>query len=314
MIRIALITAVLVLGQAKGAPNPGGAPKSGGVEPTKQGAVDASKPALGDALHQTPAELSRPSGESIKIHSVWDFVTKGGPTMLAIALCSLIALSVIVERGVMLRRRAVAPPSFLNTLRAVESDRERALALCDADTSPVASVLVAVIRNRGRSHEIVEKAVRSAGSRVLARLRHRMRLLSALPQVATMLGLLGTIFGMIRTFQSVATSGQSLGKTEMLAQGIFEAWTNTAAGLLVAIPTLVAYHVLMGRIDSAAAELDRIASEWMDRDVPTMPTISPSSSNGSSLERFAPTAVSAPSIAIPSLAPIPSGVSLAANA
>lgn len=93
-----------------------------------------------------------------------------------------------------------------------------------------------------------------------------MRLLSALPQVATMLGLLGTIFGMIKTFQAVAASSQALGKTELLARGIFEAWTNTAAGLLVAIPVLIAYHMLMGRIDGAAAELDGLAVNWIQSD------------------------------------------------
>jgi hypothetical protein len=79
-----------------------------------------------------------------------------------------------------------------------------------------------------------------------------------------MLGLLGTIFGMIKTFQAVATSGQSLGKTEMLAQGIFEAWTCTAAGLLIAIPVMVAYHMLMGRVDMLMAQLDHVAEDFVE--------------------------------------------------
>src|SRR5262249_32083589 len=98
----------------------------------------------------------------------------------------------------------------------------------------------------------------------LVRFRRRMRLMSALPQVSTMLGLLGTIFGMIKTFQSVAASGESLGKTEMLAKGIYEAWTTTASGLLVAIPVLVAYHVLQGKIDQSVADLDRAAVAWVE--------------------------------------------------
>ena len=104
------------------------------------------------------------------------------------------------------------------------------------------------------------------GQREVQKLRTRMRLLSALPQTATMLGLLGTVFGMIRTFTVVAASGESLGKTERLAQGIYEAWTATAAGLVVAIPTLLAYHLIMGRIDSAAAALDRVAAAWLEGD------------------------------------------------
>ncbi len=218
------------------------------------------------ALGQQAAAAVPGANPDIALDSVWDFVVRGGPTIVAIGVCSLIALTVIVERLILLRRGSVLPRRFLTSLQAVASDRDKALQLCESDGSPVASVLREVIKHRGQSPEAVEQAVRSAGSRVIVRLRHRLRLLSALPQVSTMLGLLGTIFGMIKTFQAVAVSGQALGKTEMLARGIFEAWTSTAAGLLVAIPVLIVYHVLMGRVDAVAMELDRVASEWLEGD------------------------------------------------
>lgn len=206
-----------------------------------------------------------------KIESVWDFVVKGGPTMAMIAACSLVALAVIVERSVLLRRRLVVPPRFLSNLRTVAGDRSKALEVCQSESAPIARILAAVIRRRGQSAEALEKAVENVGSREVIGLRKRMRLLSALPQVSTMLGLLGTIFGMIKTFQAVAASGQALGKTELLAKGIFEAWTNTAAGLLVAIPVLIAYHLLMGRIDALAVEMDRAAADWIEREVGLAP-------------------------------------------
>jgi len=195
--------------------------------------------------------------------SVWDFAVKGGPTMIVIALCSLVALAVIVERLLITRRRAVIPSELVPSLKAA-ADPARALDLCRASGTPIANILFPAIRHRGDSLEAMQKAVSEAGRREIVRLRHRMRLLGALPQVSTMLGLLGTILGMIKTFQAVATSGQSLGKTELLARGIFEAWANTAAGLLVAIPVLIAYHAILGRIDARAAELDRIATDWIE--------------------------------------------------
>lgn len=207
-----------------------------------------------------------PDAAGLTIGSVWDFIKKGGPTMAVIALCSLVALAVIVERLIVLRRRSVIPPDFLAGLTAVAGDRDRALEFCRANGSPLANVLAAAIRRRGQRAEAIEKAVEDEGRREVVRLRQRMRLLGALPQVSTMLGLLGTIFGMIKTFQAVAKSSQALGKTELLAQGIFEAWTNTAAGLLVAIPVLIAYHVLLGRIDSRVVELDRIAVDWVEKE------------------------------------------------
>ncbi|MEK6644196.1 MAG: MotA/TolQ/ExbB proton channel family protein [Planctomycetota bacterium] len=203
---------------------------------------------------------------NLRVHSILDFVTKGGPTMLAIVACSLVALAVIVERLVMLRWRNVISPGLLAGLSAVAGDREKALAFCKLDGSPAASLLSAAIRRRGESRDAIEKSVEEAGRRETVRLRHRMRVLGALPQVSTMLGLLGTIFGMIKTFQAVAASGQALGKTEMLAKGIFEAWTNTAAGLIVAIPVLIAYHALLGRIDMLVVELDRVAVDFVEEE------------------------------------------------
>lgn len=220
------------------------------------------------ALTAGAAELGGP-----KLDSLWDFVVRGGPTMAAIIVCSLVALAVIIERLIVLRRSRVLPPALMPALKGLLSDRARALDLCKSDGSPAANILAAAVRRRGAPIEAIEKAVEEAGRREMVGLRHRMRVLGALPQVSTMLGLLGTIFGMIKTFQAVAHSGQALGKTELLAKGIFEAWTNTAAGLLVAIPVLVAYHALLGRIDSLVVDLDRMAVEFVeeDRGIVTLP-------------------------------------------
>lgn len=226
-------------------------------------------------MHELPGfsllgPLAQATSEPIvaggEITSVWDFVVKGGPTMAVIGLCSLVALAVIVERLIVLRRRSIIPTDFLAALKGISADRGRALEYCRANGSPLAEVLGAAIRRRDDGIPAVEKAVEESGRRVTVALRRRMRLLGALPQVSTMLGLLGTIFGMIKTFQAIATSGQALGKTELLAKGIFEAWTCTAAGLLVAIPVLIAYHALMGRIDARIVELDRVVDDWVEQE------------------------------------------------
>jgi biopolymer transport protein ExbB len=201
-----------------------------------------------------------------KLESVWDFIVKGGPAMAAIILVSLAALAVVIERLVVLRRRAVLPPDFLSGLEPLLGDRERALEYARANGSPAGNVIAAAIRRRGEPREVIERAVEEAGKREMVRLRRRMRVLGALPQVSTMLGLLGTIFGMIKTFQAIAISGKALGKTELLAKGIFEAWTCTAAGLLVAIPVLIAYHALLGKIDGLLVELDKTAVDIATRE------------------------------------------------
>lgn len=201
-----------------------------------------------------------------QLESVWDFVVKGGPAMIAIIMVSLVALAVLIERLLVLRRSALIPAAMVEGVKGLWPDRERALAQVRQNPSAVARLLEAALNRRPDGVEAVERAVADAGRREIIRLRHRMRLFGSLPQVSTMLGLLGTIFGMIKTFQAVAASGQALGKTELLAKGIFEAWTCTAAGLLVAIPVMIAYHMLLGRIDGRIADLDRVAEEFLDRE------------------------------------------------
>lgn len=212
------------------------------------------------------AQAETPIVTGAELESIWDFIIKGGPAMGAIIACSLVALAVIVERAILLRRAAVITPGLIEGLDAVSADKGRTLEYLRADGSAAANILAAAVQRRGQPPEAVEKAVEDAGRREVMRLRKRVRLLGVLPQVSTMLGLLGTIFGMIKTFQAIAVSGQALGKTELLAKGIFEAWTCTAAGLLVAIPIMIAYHVVLGRIDSLMVDLDRLAVDWVNRE------------------------------------------------
>ncbi len=186
--------------------------------------------------------------------------------MIPIALCSLVAMAIITERLIVLRRGRVIPRGFLSSLQQMAGDHPRALAHARDNGSPIANILTVALHRAGEPIERYEKHVEEAGQREVLGLRHHMRVLSVLPQVSTMLGLLGTIFGMIKTFQAVALTSEALGKTEMLAEGIFEAWTCTAAGLLVAIPVLIAYHYLLGKIDSLVGELDRAVLEWTENE------------------------------------------------
>jgi biopolymer transport protein ExbB len=213
----------------------------------------------------TSAPPAASDAAALKVNSLLDFAIKGGWAMIPIALCSFMALALIVERLIVLRRGRVIPRGFVSKLAGIAHDRDKALKLCRDNGSMIARILEVAIKDQDRPLDQIEKRVEEVGQREVVSLRSHMRLLSALPQVSTMLGLLGTVFGMIKTFQAVAASSEALGKTEMLAKGIFEAWTCTAAGLLVAIPVLVAYHYLQGKIDALVAEIDRVASEWLEQ-------------------------------------------------
>jgi biopolymer transport protein ExbB len=205
---------------------------------------------------------------SVEVQSVWDFVVKGGPMMIPIGLCSLIALTVFVERLFVLRRSRIIPPEFMTGLKSVmgddSDDRAQSLEYCMAGDAPLGRVFAAAIRRLGRSTEAVEKAVEDAGQREVFKLRKYLRLLSVIAAISPLMGLLGTIFGMIKAFQTVAVSADAMGKTELLAEGIYEAMITTAAGIIVAIPALVAYHFLSARVDQHVAEMDAMTVDFVD--------------------------------------------------
>lgn len=204
--------------------------------------------------------------DDASVGSVLDLAFKGGPMMLPIGLCSLVVVAVVFERAGVLRRARVAPPGFRGRLartlgegRPGRAERAEAEKLCRKDDHGAARVLLAGLGKLGHRHEVVEKHLAAAGEDEVYRMRRRLRALSVIAAIAPLLGLTGTIFGMIEAFQTVATSEEALGKAGRLAGGIYEAMITTAAGLLVAIPTLVCYHWLSGRVEALTRELDRLA-------------------------------------------------------
>jgi len=224
---------------------------------------------LNDLFHAHMLAQAADAGSSdVAINTIWDFVVKGGPMMIPIFICSLFALGVFVERLSSLGKTTIIPPDFLDGLheimRSPTRDRTAALAYCHDSKSPLGPILAAGIKRLDATPELMEKHVQDAGDRSLLTLRKNVRVLTVIASICPLLGLLGTIFGMIDAFQTVAISGEALGKTELLAEGIYEAMITTAAGLLVAIPVLIGYHYLSARIDGLVTELDQLTVDFLD--------------------------------------------------
>lgn len=257
--------------------------------------VSAIDALAGNVLGQAEAVTST------KIESVWDFVIKGGPVMIPIAIASLVALAVFVERLFVLRRSQVVPPDVLPALKGLlpsnRTDRAAALEYCTKNGSPLCNILHAGIRNLAMSTDVIEKRISEAGEREVFHLRKYLRVLALIASLATLLGLLGTITGMISAFQTVATSGDALGRTELLARGIYEAMITTAAGLIVAIPAMIAHHYLSAKIDHLVFELDRIAVEFVESVALVTPTVATNDTATKSMP--AADAASGDSVAIP---------------
>jgi biopolymer transport protein ExbB len=195
--------------------------------------------------------------------------------MIPIGICSLVALTVVVERFVSLRRRNIIPDDVkANVSRRLEADHPDpadAIAYCRSDGSPLANVFAAGLKRIAAPVEMLERAINEAGQREVLRMRKHFRVLSVIAAIAPLLGLLGTIFGMITAFQTVAASGEALGKTELLAGGIYEAMITTAAGLIVAIPTLVCYHWLSARVQRLVIDIDQMAVDFVEEVIDRRP-------------------------------------------
>ena len=189
---------------------------------------------------------------------------EGGPLLIPIGFCSFILLVFVFERAVSLRHGRVIPRPFvrrfLEQLREEKLTPEEALIRCEESRSPVAEVFEAAVRKWGRSSVEVEQAIIDAGERVSNGLRRYLRLFNGISTISPLLGLLGTVVGMIQAFNSIATA-DAMGRPELLAAGISQALLTTAAGLTVAIPALIAYLFFVSRVDRLIIEIDALGQQ-----------------------------------------------------
>lgn len=186
----------------------------------------------------------------LDLNSLYEMVVSGGPIMIPIALCSVIALAYSVERSVRLSRAALGSARFgRDVVGAVEKQGpSAALDLCGKKRNALARVLEAGLQRVGRPTLEIEKAVEDAGLRQVRRLSANLRPLAVVAMLTPLLGLLGTVWGMIEAFSNIAMK-DGLGKPELLASGISQALITTAAGLAVAIPTQAAYFYFKAKVD-----------------------------------------------------------------
>ena len=221
-------------------------------------------PAHGGAGGPT-AVAPAPSPEESR--SFLQLLAKGGWFMLPIGLASLVGLALLIERLVAVRRMRVIPPGFMVGLKRASpdgaDDREAALRYCSQRPSPIARVLAAGLRKLPRGQAAVEKAMEDAGAIEIQKLRRNLRMLYGISVVAPMMGLLGTVWGMIDAFR-VTSSARGLGRPEMLAKGIYEALVATLAGLMVAIPVLVFYYYFVSKIERIVGEMNEISIAFVD--------------------------------------------------
>jgi biopolymer transport protein ExbB len=193
-----------------------------------------------------------------------DLLVAGGWVMPLIVACSVVALSISIERYIALDRSKVAPPHLLATVwRDLKQGELNAKKLAQLWTnSPLGAILAAGIANRGQGRDVMKESISEAASHVVHDLEKYLNSLGTVAAIAPLLGLLGTVVGMIDVFTQITTVGT--GNANALAGGISEALLTTAAGLIVAIPALVMHRYYTGLIDTIVVDLEREAIKLVD--------------------------------------------------
>lgn len=194
-----------------------------------------------------------------------DLIEKSGPVFYALAFCSLIATAVIIERLIALRRSRVLPRQIIDVVEAVRPGKDLSLPLeiCRRNPGVLSDVMRAGLENADQEWEVMRDAVIDAGRQETPAIERHLFWLQTVAQASPLLGLLGTVFGMIRMFASVSLQG--LGDPQVLSHGISEAMLATAEGLCIGIPALVAYNYLTTRAELLIAEIETHASRLVAR-------------------------------------------------
>jgi len=195
---------------------------------------------------------------------MWLVIQKGGYLMYPIALCSIFALGIFLER---LWTYIKVRKEFRELAHQVEplvakDHREDAITVCHKSNSPLAQVFLAALRAAGRSREQIKAVVEETGRREAAPLQRFLGLMGTIATISPLLGLLGTVLGMIRAFNVIASQG--MGTPATLGGGISEALVTTAAGMTVAIPVILAHRYLSSKLDQLIIEMEEYSLRLVD--------------------------------------------------
>jgi biopolymer transport protein ExbB len=191
---------------------------------------------------------------------MWTYFVKGGPVMWPLLLLSVLGITVAIWRWLALRQATRNVPALMRDLRAklVAGDVTGAIAACESVGGPVAAIVKSGLLRHGRPKDEVEMGLQDASAHELSVLERGLPILATIATIAPLLGFLGTVTGMINSFDALAEVG--LNNPAAVASGISEALITTAAGLIIAIPVQMAYNYLVTRVNDLVRSMESAAN------------------------------------------------------
>jgi len=203
-----------------------------------------------------PKEISMP---------LWELALKGGWIMIPIAILSIIAVYIFVERYFAIRKASQTDENFMNRIKDYIHDGkiDSALALCRSTDSPIARMIEKGIQRIGRPLSDIHTAIENVGRLEVSKLEHGFPALATAAGGAPMLGFLGTVTGMVKAFYDMSMAGNNI-DIGILSSGIYEAMVTTVAGLIVGIIAYFAYNILVANVEKVVNDLETNTTEFMD--------------------------------------------------
>jgi biopolymer transport protein ExbB len=193
-----------------------------------------------------------------------EIVKSGGYLMAPIIICAIIAMGIVLERFWTLRQKRVIPEDLTSQVwswvKNDQLDQKQIQTLYQG--SPLGQILAAGLINRNRARAVLKDSIEDTGRHVVHELERYLETLGTVAAVTPLLGLLGTVIGMVKVFTAITTHG--VGNPTVLAGGIAEALITTAAGLTVAIPALIAYRYYRTRVDKLVVDMEKEAIKLVE--------------------------------------------------
>lgn len=197
--------------------------------------------------------------------NLFSIFLKGGFLMWPILLCSIIGLTVIIDRYMVLRKAKINIPAFMVRIRGLikKKDISGAISYCMEEKSPVANIIRKGLKKFRLGHERVKEAIENAGKQEISKLEKGLPVLATIAGIAPLLGFLGTVTGMIQAFMTIEDLAGAANPSD-LAGGIWEALTTTAFGLIVGIPALAFYNYFLSSVKKTVGEMETVANDVID--------------------------------------------------
>ena len=195
---------------------------------------------------------------------MFEIIKSGGWMMAPLILCSIIALAVIIERFWSLRRRRVLPPDLVVQVWRLSREKKMDDALLQRleESSCLGFVLAAGLANSHHGRDVMKESIEEAGRQIVHKLEHFLNVLGTIATIAPLLGLLGTVVGMIQSFSAIVSQG--VGDPSVLAGGISVALLTTAGGLVVAIPSVIFHRYFERLVDEYVVQMEAEALKLVD--------------------------------------------------